>query len=164
MAVQVQSRPEPENPGGTVLHAIGVGLKRIERFHLLSLWLMGRHAKRRTDIRTEQHGEDVLQVWSDGELVLEVRPDEVDWRRWDGSRYCILQQEVDRRWREFNELYAIEPAEPPESRARIRVKLEDMQSELCHRFGELVTMYDEALGFTSDLPAHEALRDICGRR
>jgi hypothetical protein len=31
MAVKVESRLEPENPGGTVLRAIGVGLKRIER-------------------------------------------------------------------------------------------------------------------------------------
>src|SRR4051794_7690075 len=128
--------PAPEHPGTNVLQTIGLGLQRIQKFHLITLWLMGAHANDEVEV---DPGVDwaTIEIRIGGQIVFGAGPEDVNWQAWDSSRFCDLQARLDEQWRYYNALYAQLAGASPIDAARLNAERSHVQEKLCSSFAEL---------------------------
>jgi hypothetical protein len=140
-----------------VINAMSVGLKLVDQFHELAMYFMGKTPQPRSGI-AEQAG-NTLQVVYSGHIAHVIQATQLNLNEWDDTRYRSLERRTKISWNLFHELYAEEPALPPEEQARIKVRMERIKEELCEDFNEMIKIYERTLGIA--LPDHYTLPEVC---
>ena len=141
----------------TVMTSISVGLKLVDQFRELAIRFLGK--KPHAPSASVEQNEDSIQIKMDGNVVNEIGADDMKLDQWDQVRYDTLQTRVKINWELFHELLKQEPLLAADEKARIKVRLERIKSELCEDFREMVKIYEAALGVA--LPDHYSLYEVC---
>lgn len=141
----------------TIISGISMGLKLVDQFRELAIRFMGKrpHAP---SASVDQEG-DSLQIKDHGNVVETIDASQIQVGELDDVRLNALQRRIKANWELFNELYAQEPLLATEERARIKMRMDKMQGELCEDFRELVGLYERVLGIS--LPDHYSLYEVC---
>ena len=142
----------------TVLTSISLGLKLIDQFRDLALRFMEKRVDPPSGIA--EQAEDKIRIKYDGEVVDEVKADELNMTEWDDVRYQTLRRRTQINWQLFNELDAELPLLATDEKIRIRLRMERIKDELCEDFSEMVQIYEQTLGV--GLPDHYTLYETCG--
>jgi hypothetical protein len=136
---------------------VSLGLKLVDQFRELGLRILGRPVSAPSG--TVERSGDSLLVRDHGHTV-EISQDQLQLDQWDDVRYRALDRRIRLNWELYNELFAQEPLLGAVEKAQIRVRLQNMTSELCSDFREVVTIYERALGLS--IPDHYQLYELCG--
>ncbi|MFX0201306.1 MAG: hypothetical protein ACFFCW_34745 [Candidatus Hodarchaeota archaeon] len=141
----------------TIINGVSMGLKLVDQFRELALRFMGKrlHAP---SASVDQEG-DALQIKDHGKVVQTIDASQIQVGQADEVRMNALQRRIKANWELFNELYAQEPLMATDERARIKMRMDKMQGELCEDFRELVGLYERVLG--TGLPDHYSLYEVC---
>jgi hypothetical protein len=78
---------------------------------------------------------------------------------WDDVRYQALYSRIKVNWPLYNQLFAQNVALSPDETARMNVRMEQVKSDLCRDFREMVGLYERVL--QTHLPDHYELYETC---
>ena len=134
----------------TIMTAISLGLKLVDQFRDLALRFLEKDVQP-TSATVEQAG-NAIHVKHDGVVTDTVTAPQMHLNEWDEKRYRALERRVRSNWTLFNDLFAELPELATDERARIKLRMDRMETELCTDFREMVRIYERTLGIS--LPDH----------
>ncbi|GEM_PF-2329404 len=142
----------------TIITGIAAGLKMVDQFRDLALKFLGKKVTPPSAIAAQTQSGDAIQIKYQGQIVQEITSSRLDLHNIDEVRLDALRKRIDINWRLFNKHFADLPLASQDERARIELKMERIQAELCADFRELVGLYERILGVS--LPDHYSLYEV----
>jgi len=138
------------------IETIESGLKLVDDFRELIFRLRGQSGRRSGQVERVSDGLVIRSQGSEAKVTsAELKLDE-----WDRTQYEALERRVRGYWQLFHELFSQLPLLSVDESARIKLRMNEIQSHLCEDFKEMVRIYQRALGLP--LPSHYALYEVCG--
>lgn len=142
-----------------VITTISLGLTLVDQFRELALRFEKRRVTPVAATARQSESGDALQIAERGHVYQEIAASDLKLDEWDEPRYRALERRVRVNWDYFNELFAQNVGLAPEETARLNIRIERTEDELCEDFREMVGIYERALQIR--LPDHYQLYEVC---
>ena len=143
----------------TAITAIASGLRLIDQFR--DLVLRFKQVKMTPPSATmEQTENGIILKEKEPDREVEVKAEDLKLDQWDSVRYDALRRRVDIKWRLYHELWSQTPLLSEDEKARIKLRMETIQKELCEDFHQMGDIYERTMN--KPLPDHYTLHEICG--
>lgn len=141
----------------TVLTTISGVLNLVDKFTDLSRKVFGKESRPHS-VTARQRG-DVLEIEANGRVAEQIHANSLHMSEWDERRYKTLKKVIDRYWGMYNDIEEEFPIAPPETKARLKQKLNSLREEMCPVFRELMDIHEKTLGIP--LGDHYSLYEAC---
>lgn len=139
-----------------VMSLIASGLGLVDQFYDLAKKIQGQSVRPHS-VQAKPE-EDKLVITDEGR-VQEITASELQLGQFDQVRHDTLWTRLDINWRRYNGLDAQRATASADEKVRLEIQMEQLKSELCPDFKELVAMYQRTLN--RGLPDHYSLHDVC---
>jgi hypothetical protein len=140
----------------SILTLIGTGLGLVDKFYDLNKKILGENpGDHRVSVEPQQNKLVII----DNSYRQEVNADDLNLNNFDQIRHDALRETIRINWETFNGLYVERARASADEKVRLKIRMDDLKSELCPDFKELVRMYEEVIGIS--LPDHYTLYRVC---
>ena len=142
----------------TAIGAISATLGLVDKFVTLVEKLRSKERKP-FKVETKQEA-NALVIRREGTVVETVTSAQLMMNEFDEARFNALKKRVTSLWNQFNGLYGQMPTMAVDEQVRIQEKMDDMRSQLCQDFREMIEISEKVMGVS--LGDHYSLYRTCG--
>ncbi len=165
--MQIKGRSLPVDPDKerqnmdplTIISAIAGSLKLVDQFRDMVLkFKSGKTPPPPSGIAKEIDHKIVVEY--NGQQQNTVKPSEIRMGEWDTIRYESLYKKITYNWKLFSAIDSELPLKSGKQKAQDEIELDNLKTELCRDFREMVRLSEKTLGIS--LPDHYSLYEVCG--